>query len=71
MIHLELELKEVEQVLQHLAKGVFAEVAGVFEKIRTQALPQAQEQALAEQKDSEQNTPTIVVPPTAIEKTND
>jgi hypothetical protein len=42
MINLQLEVQEVEAVLNHLAKGLFADVANLIAKIRTQAIPQVQ-----------------------------
>lgn len=40
MINLNLEVQEVEAVLNHLAKGLFADVANLIAKIRMQAIPQ-------------------------------
>jgi hypothetical protein len=57
MINLQLEVQEVEAVLNHLAKGLFADVANLIAKIRTQAIPQVQpaEQPAGQPADPVQN----------------
>ena len=42
MINLTHDIKEIELILNHLAKGAYGEVAGLIAKIHSQAQPQAQ-----------------------------
>jgi hypothetical protein len=42
MINLQLEVKEIEAILNHLARGMFGDVADLISKIRMQAIPQVQ-----------------------------
>jgi hypothetical protein len=49
-INLTLEVQEIEFILSHLNRGIKAEVDPLFDKIRSQAVPQAmaEQQAQAE-----------------------
>lgn len=40
MLKLELTIEEVNNILSHLDKGVYGQVAGLIAKIREQAVPQ-------------------------------
>ncbi len=40
MINLNHDIKEIELILKHLGMGAYAEVAGIIQKIRDQAIPQ-------------------------------
>jgi hypothetical protein len=40
MINLNHDIAEIEIILKHLGMGAYAEVAGIIQKIRDQAIPQ-------------------------------
>jgi hypothetical protein len=65
-INLTLEVQEIELILSHLNRGIKAEVDPLFDRIRSQAIPQAmaEQQANAEAQAAKASVAEIPVPET-------